>query len=122
MSVPDPREITPPSPRRWFRLGRAAAWTYAPQLAAFVLSPVTECSHCVATFWGFFLILPGFIPLVLFPLPALLRWTAAVAMTLVVVWGHDALQDRTRFMLVARLALAALTALNAIAFGNLIRM
>ena len=122
MSGVGPVETTLPPPGRWTRLGRAAAWTYAPQLAALVLSPVTECSHCVATFWALFMILPGFIPLGFFPLPALLRWAAAVAMTLAVIWGHDALRRRTGAMLVARLALAILTALNAIAFGNVIRM
>ena len=109
-------------PGRGARVLRAVAWTYAPQLAALVLSPVTECSHCVATFWALFAFLPGFVSLAVLRLPSVFPWIAAVAITLVLIWAHDALRHRTRPMLVARLVLAALTALNAIAFGNVIRM
>ena len=69
-----------------------------------------------------FLVLPGFIPLLMFPLPALLPWGVAVAMTLGLIWCHDAFRDRSKVALVVRLVLAAMTALNAIAFGHLIRM
>ena len=68
--APDPGPE--PAPTRGWRVARAALWVYAPQLLALALSPVTECSHCVATFWPMFLVLPGFIPLLMFPLPALL--------------------------------------------------
>lgn len=111
-----------PSLGRGARLCRALAWTYVPQLLALVLSPVTECSHCVATFWTVFVILPGFIPLLMFPLPSALRFVCAGAMAVGLIWAHDALRHRTGVALGGRLALAALTALNAIAFGNVIRM
>ncbi|MDA0934269.1 MAG: hypothetical protein O3C51_12525 [Planctomycetota bacterium] len=120
--APEAAGAPEPAPTRGWRVARAALWVYAPQLLALALSPVTECSHCVATFWTMFLVLPGFLPLLMFPLPALLPWGVAVAMTLGLIWCHDAFRDRSKVALVVRLVLAAMTALNAIAFGHLIRM
>ncbi len=109
---------------RGARVLRAVAWTYAPQLAALVLSPVTECSHCVATFWSLFAILPGFMLLLL--LGSSLGWFCWVltgALTFGLGAAHFALGgSRSRLVRVVQVLLALLTALNAIAFGNVIRM
>jgi len=40
----------------------AAAALWLPPLLSFAVGPLTECSHCVAQYWRFYAVVPGFWP------------------------------------------------------------
>jgi hypothetical protein len=111
-----------PSSGRWVR---ALALVYLPQLAPLLFGPLTECSHCVGTYWQLFGVLPG--ALVAALLAQELGWFGWIPVVILVlgVWATAFALVRapwTRARRIAAALLAALLAANALAFGTAIRM
>lgn len=126
--------------RWWWRpLGQSAAALYLGQLAPFVAGPLTECAHCVGNYLKFFPLIPGILlghSVMGFLgdwIPALEKlayhdfWRFVVpgALSLAVIlfcatWFTAKLKGRWRR--VWWVALALLSAGNALIFGAALRM
>lgn len=105
-------------------LGRAALALYGGHLAAFVTSPLSECGHCVQTFWKLLGIAPGLI--ITFPLGGsdaqFFRPILAGGATLAALLLVATLQRRSeRTAKIALLVTALLAALNGTAIGHALR-
>lgn len=120
--------MQPPRPPWRRALLEAAAVLYLPQLAAFVIGPLTECDHCTGLYIRLYPIVPGHpfgMALVLLTgmqsdLPFFLVWGAGAVLLLAgVTWGMRLL-GRRRLWLAAPVALLA--GVHSVMLAHLLRM
>jgi hypothetical protein len=103
-------------------LGRAAGTLWLPAFTAFVATPLTECDHCVRTFWALLPVFPGLSAGMWLGATVggyILAGVATLMLLALVALGIG-LAGR-RWPLVA-LPVAALAAAQAIGLGHLLRM
>jgi hypothetical protein len=112
----------------WFQpwkppLCRAALTWWGGSWAAFVLSPLAECSHCVRTYLALLPIQPGVMLAHLTGASGIAFVIVAVAITLAFLVGTTVLlrESGARWLFVA-VPLALLAAAHGIALGHALRM
>ena len=115
------------APRRawtWKPVGLALAYLYLPQLAPLFGGPLTECSHCVGTFFSFFPCMPGML------IGALLARDAGSAAGIAVAAGTTlalaaillgVLQTQNRPRFAIAWFVAILASANSLAFAEALR-
>ncbi len=101
-------------------LGRGLGILYLPQLTAVVIGPLGECEHCVETYFQLFLILPGLLGATL--LHASDKPIVASLVTVTLAYGVILVMRRSgKAARIGGIAIALLSALNALAISHMLR-
>lgn len=107
----------------WRPVGRALLFLYLPQLLPLFVGPLTECSHCVASYWQLFVVLPGMVVRVLLASPSVLAYWMMIVVTLAWLLAFVGLfQRRSPPRSTIAAGLAILSGLNALGVSFLLRM
>lgn len=103
-------------------LRRAALALWLPSLAAFPLSPLAECGHCVQTYWGLLPVFPGLLAGLWTRDTVLLYVVAGIATLLVLATTALGFALCGRHWRWAAAAVMLPLVAQSIALGNLLRM
>lgn len=111
----------PRGPISWAQaLGRGLGILYLPQLTAVVIGPLGECDHCVETFFELFLILPGLLGATLLHAPD--KPIVASLVTVTLAFGViQIMRQSGKAARIGGIAIALLSALNALAISHMLR-
>lgn len=101
---------------------RGAAVVYGPQLVGAACSPLSECDHCVNTFFQLFPLIPGVLAIGATRLHGMPGFALAALVSLGVLAGTSLLAKRsTTPRIVGAVLIGIVSALNAAAVAHMIR-